>query len=80
MRPAGADAVQWQHVQRHWREYKFNAHRRWSRLTVSELEATLGERAALAAKIRDVYAIPAAEAERQLADWHAALRESDPFG
>ena len=71
--------MQWKDIQSHWSEYKLNARRRWSRLTPGDLDAIAGRREQLVGKIREAYGIAEDEAQRQLAAWHAALRDANPL-
>ena len=71
--------MEWKDIETNWSEYKLNARRRWSRLTLDDLGAIAGRREQLVGKIREAYGIPEAEAERQLAAWHAALRDVNPL-
>jgi len=71
--------MNWESIALHWGEYKLNARRRWNLLTSGDLEAIGGDRERLLARIAELYAIPREEAEAQLADWLAALREVNPF-
>jgi uncharacterized protein YjbJ (UPF0337 family) len=71
--------MEWKDIETNWSEYKLNARRRWSRLTLEDLDAIGGRREQLAGKIREAYGIPDVEAERQLAAWHAALRDVNPL-
>jgi uncharacterized protein YjbJ (UPF0337 family) len=71
--------MQWEHIERNWGEYKLNARTRWSRLSRLELDRIAGNREKLAARIAEVYGMSAEEAQQQIAAWHAALREVNPF-
>ncbi len=71
--------MKWEQIASHWAEYKLNARRRWSRLSPEYLDAIAGDRARLVARIAELYAIPAPQAEAELAAWLDALREVNPF-
>ena len=72
-------AMNWQHVERNWSEYKLNARTRWSRLSSSDLDRIAGNREQLLRKICEAYGMSAEEAELQLTAWGEALREVNPF-
>jgi len=71
--------MNWERIQRNWSEYKLNARTRWSRLTRDDLDRIAGSRELLLARIREAYAMSEEEAQQQLAAWHTALREENPF-
>jgi hypothetical protein len=71
--------MKWEQIAAHWGEYKLNAKRRWPRLSPADLDAIAGDRARLVARIAELYAIPAPQAEAELAAWLDALREVNPF-
>jgi len=72
-------AMNWEHVERNWSEYKLNARMRWSRLSSDELDRIAGNHEKLVGKICEAYGMSAEEAQLQLAAWRAALREVNPF-
>ena len=72
-------AMNWEHVERNWSEYKLNARMRWSRLSRDELDRIAGDREKLVGKICEAYGMSAEQAQLQLAAWRAALREVNPF-
>ena len=71
--------MQWDHIKRNWGEYKLNARTRWSRLTRGDLDRIAGNREQLVGKICEAYGMSEEEAQQQLAAWHEALREVNPF-
>ena len=71
--------MDWELIERNWSEYKLNARMRWSRISPGELDRIAGNREQLVGKICEAYGMSADEAQQQLAAWHAALREVNPF-
>jgi uncharacterized protein YjbJ (UPF0337 family) len=71
--------MEWDHIERNWGEFKLNARTRWSRLTREQLDRVAGNRERLVGKIAEAYGMSTAEAAQQVAAWHAALREVNPF-
>ena len=71
--------MKWERIERNWSEYKFNARTRWRRLTREQLDRIAGNREQLVGKICEAYGMSEAEAQLQLAAWHAALRDVNPF-
>ena len=71
--------MQWERIERNWSEYKLNARTRWRRLTREQLDRIAGNREKLVGEICEAYGMSEAEAQLQLAAWHAALRDVNPF-
>ena len=71
--------MKWERIEHNWSEYKLNARRRWRRITREQLDRIAGNREQLAGKICEAYGMSEAEAQLELAAWHAALRDINPF-
>jgi uncharacterized protein YjbJ (UPF0337 family) len=63
--------MEWNVIESGWNEYKGNAQRRWSKLTVEEVSATGGRREALSERVQAAYRLSPEKAEVQLADWQS---------
>jgi len=71
--------MNWKFIEVNWKHYKGNAKRHWVKLSDDELEVIAGNREQLAEKIRQVYGVSPEIAEKQLASWQGAQKESSPF-
>jgi uncharacterized protein YjbJ (UPF0337 family) len=71
--------MNWERIQVNWKHFKGNAKRHWVKLSEEELEVIAGNRERLAEKIRQVYGVSREIAEKQLASWQDAQKESSPF-
>ncbi|HEY3077526.1 MAG TPA: general stress protein CsbD [Burkholderiales bacterium] len=71
--------MKWERIEGNWSEYKLNARTRWGRLSRVELDRIAGNREQLVGKICEAYGMSQEEAQQQLAAWHAALRDVNPF-
>jgi uncharacterized protein YjbJ (UPF0337 family) len=71
--------MNWERIESNWRHYKGNARRHWAKLSDAELDLIAGNRERLADKIREVYGVSQEIAEKQLASWQGAQKESSPF-
>lgn len=67
--------MNWIIIERRWSEYTANAKLEWSRLSVDEIEATLGERDTLSARLQMAYALTKAAADNQISDWQSRQME-----
>ena len=70
--------MDWNRIERDWRQYRFSAKRRWDRLSENELVQINGKRDDLCAKIQQAYGINRRGAELQIADW--AYEQDEPAG
>src|SRR5439155_22268930 len=71
--------MEWDRIEGKWQHFKGNALRHWGKLTADQLDASAGNREQLARKIQEAYRIPSEAAEKQLAAWQHAQRDSYPF-
>lgn len=71
--------MDWDRIERNWKLFKLNAKRHWVKLSDEQLDLIAGKREQLVRKIEQVYGVSAEMAERQLAAWQSAQRESSPF-
>ena len=71
--------MNWERIESNWRHYKGNARRHWVKLSEEQLDFVAGNRERLAEKIREVYGVSQEIAEKQLASWQGAQKESSPF-
>jgi uncharacterized protein YjbJ (UPF0337 family) len=71
--------MEWDRIEKRWQHFKDNAKRHWGKLSDEQLEAVAGKRDRLAGKIQEVYGVSKEIAEKQLASWQSAQKESNPF-
>ena len=71
--------MNWDRIERNWQHYKGNAKRHWVKLSDEQLDLVAGNRDQLAGKIQEVYGVSKEIAEKQLASWQGAQKESSPF-
>jgi len=67
--------MNWDHIERNWKQFKSNVKEQWGRLTDDQLDVIAGERAPLAGKIQETYGVSKDEAEKQLADFQMRMKE-----
>ena len=61
--------MDWSGIEGNWQQYKASAHRRWSEITLRELELIGGRQERLAGQVQAVYGISAQEAKAQVRRW-----------
>ena len=61
--------MDWNQVQRQWKQIKGKAKIKWGKLTDDEIDVIEGRRDQLVGKIQQRYGIKKDEAERQIDDW-----------
>jgi uncharacterized protein YjbJ (UPF0337 family) len=71
--------MDWARIARNWKHFKDNAKRHWVKLSDEQLEVVAGNRDQLAGKIQEVYGVSKEVAEKQLAAWQSAQKETSPF-
>jgi hypothetical protein len=54
-----------------WRNFKYEVHAQWQKLTAAQLEAIAGVRSRLGRQICATYGVTAEEAERQMSSFEA---------
>jgi len=67
--------MDWSRIEAKWGEYRTRAKQRWDKLSQEQISNTRGNRAYLARRIQEAYALTANEAERQVADWQLHLTD-----
>jgi uncharacterized protein YjbJ (UPF0337 family) len=65
--------MNWQTIERRYKEYKGQLRSKWGKLTDNELELARGRRNVLVGKLQQRYGIPQRAAERQLDEWVQSL-------
>lgn len=70
--------MNWDQIKGKWTQFKGNAKQQWGELTDDDLDKAEGHKDVLAGRIQERYGIEKEEAERQIDEWSAALKE-DPY-
>jgi uncharacterized protein YjbJ (UPF0337 family) len=69
--------MQWDRVEDRWNQIVGAVKARWSQLTDDDLNVIAGKRAQLIGRIQERYEIARDEAQRQVEQWIASLREDE---
>jgi uncharacterized protein YjbJ (UPF0337 family) len=69
--------MQWDRVEGSWNQIVGAVKARWSQLTDDDLNVIAGKRAQLIGRIQERYEIARDEAQRQVEQWIASLREDE---
>jgi uncharacterized protein YjbJ (UPF0337 family) len=69
--------MQWDRVEDRWNQIVGAVKARWSQLTDDDLNVIAGKRAQLVGRIQERYEIARDEAQRQVEQWIASLREDE---
>jgi uncharacterized protein YjbJ (UPF0337 family) len=69
--------MQWDRVEGRWNQIVGAVKARWSQLTDDDLNVIAGKRAQLIGRIQERYEIARDEAQRQVEQWIASLREDE---
>ena len=72
--------MDWNTIQNGWNEYEGDAKLQWGKLSEDQIKATQGHRDHLSARLQEVYAVSAEEAERQIAEWQGKQTEKPAPG
>lgn len=67
--------MHWNVIEEQWKVYAGSARAHWSKLTNQDWQTISGKKEQLVERIQDRYEIGAETAEKQIADWSAALLE-----
>ena len=65
----------WNQIEGNWKQFIGNAQERWGKLTENDVAEARGDRNQLIGKIQERYGIAQAEAERQVDEWAANIKE-----
>jgi len=63
--------MNWEGIERNWKDFKESAKKQWNRLSDVTLDGTLGSRDSLSSSLQLAYGISKEETERQLAAWQS---------
>ncbi len=70
--------MNWSNIENRWDAYKSSARQQWGKLSDEQVDGTMGKREQLSSKVQEAYGVAADEAERQISDWQAKQKETQP--
>ncbi len=65
----------WNQIQGNWKQFVGSAQERWGELTENDVAEARGDRNQLVGKIQERYGIAQEEAERQVDEWTANIKQ-----
>jgi uncharacterized protein YjbJ (UPF0337 family) len=68
--------MNWDRIEGNWKQFKGTAKQQWGKLTDDQLDVISGKRDLLAGKIQETYGVTKEDAEKQVATWEQAQKES----
>ena len=71
-------AMTWENAESNWEQFKGKLKVRWGKITNAHLDAIAGKRATLLTTLQEIYAIPAEEAEKQVASFEEYTKDIKP--
>jgi uncharacterized protein YjbJ (UPF0337 family) len=69
--------MNWDQIEGKWKRFTGSARARWGKLTDNDWEMIAGEKDQLVGRIRELYGVAKAEAEKQADEWSHALKKSE---
>lgn len=66
----------WQQIKGNWNQFTGSVREKWGELTDDEVAEAKGEREQLIGKIQEKYGIAREEAEKQVDEWAASVKEN----
>jgi uncharacterized protein YjbJ (UPF0337 family) len=67
--------MNWENIERGWKNYKLNAKHQWGKLSDEQLDNTSGRRDQLFSKVQQAYSLSKEETEKQVAEWQSRQRD-----
>ena len=68
--------MNWDRIEGNWKQFMGTARQQWGKLTDSQLDVISGKRDLLAGKIQEAYGVTKEDAEKQVATWEQAQKET----
>lgn len=68
--------MNWDQIQGNWKQFKGTAKQQWGKLTDDQLDVIAGKRDLLAGKVQEAYGVTKEDAEKQVATWEQAQKET----
>ena len=63
--------MNWSNIETGWNDYKASAVQQWGKVSVEQIDNTMGKRESLATQVQQAYALSKEETERQISDWQS---------
>jgi uncharacterized protein YjbJ (UPF0337 family) len=67
--------MNWENIERGWKNYKADAKQQWSKLSDEQLDHTSGKRDQLFNKVQQAYSLSKEDTEKQVAEWQSRQRD-----
>jgi len=68
--------MNWDQIQGNWKQFKGTAKQQWGKITDDQLDVIAGKRDLLAGKVQEAYGVTKEDAEKQVATWEQAQKET----
>ena len=68
--------MNWARIEGNWKQFKGTAKQQWGKLTDDQLDVIAGKRDLLAGKVQEAYGVTKEDAEKQVATWEQAQKET----
>ena len=68
--------MNWDRIERNWKQFKMSARQEWSALTEEQLDMIAGRHDALVGTIQEEYGMGRQETEKQIAAWQSRQEEA----
>jgi len=68
--------MDWSSIEHRWPEFIASAKERWGRLSLGQLDGTLGKREQLSSRVQEAYSVTKEDADRQITDWQGRQTEN----
>lgn len=68
--------MNWERIEGNWKQFKSTVKQQWGKITDEQLDAISGQRHRLAGQIQETYAVSVENAEKQVATWQQAQKET----
>jgi uncharacterized protein YjbJ (UPF0337 family) len=68
--------MNWDQIEGNWKQFKGTAKQQWGKLSDDQLDVISGKRDLLAGKIQEAYGVTKEDAEKQVATWEQAQKET----
>jgi len=69
------EVMDWNRIEGNWKQFKGKAREKWGKLTNDNIDVVAGKREQLAGKIQEAYGIAREDAERQIDEFAASLKD-----
>jgi uncharacterized protein YjbJ (UPF0337 family) len=70
--------MNWDRIERNWKQFKGTAKAKWDKLTDDQLDVIAGKRDRLAGRIQEAYGISEEVTEKQISEWQSVQKMRHP--